>query len=770
MPSEPTPTIVATPTAAQKPWGGIPLWLGVLLLALGYVCLGQFGLWLAIPPGYASPVWPAAGLALAMLLLGGLRLWPGVFLGSFLTNAWSAFQDASLQSFLDSSPISLGIATGATVQAVAGYLLVRRHLGDLDVLRMGHRVLVLMLLGGPVACVLSASVGVSVLVLSGTVQPAGFGFSLFTWWVGDSIGVLTVTPLVLLLAKRPYQEWWRQQSMVAAPLLLTIAAAVALFFYSSQSEQEALHERFIDRANDLTHAARDSLRDAADALVPLQSLFHASEEVTRQEFRSFSAALMRLYPQLFGLGFAEIVKKEDIDAFKVELAALPGEPLAPRSIGPLLVGRHVLLRYAEPEAVNGHAIGIDLASEPSRFDALRQALVSNSWAVSAPLSLSTIDQPHVGAVLALPVYPDPHVGSGPEPGEKAIGFVLTALNLQSMLKEQLSGAEAWGIRYSISDNTGVGPGQTILQSSGFDPDDLLSTHREILPWGNRKLHFAYQLDPQYLLAHRTWKAWSILAGGLLFSGLFGALLLVLVGRNKVIEEVVQMQTADLARSNRDLAQFAYVISHDLKAPLRTIGGFAQIIEEDHGQQLPPEARALFNQMRQGTQQMGEMVSSLLQLAQIGQNREPEDVDMQQLLEEVLSTFAADMASKHCSVHKGPLPTLPGVRVELKQLLQNLVGNALKFQTRSPCRIDIRCEKAGSDWLFAVRDQGPGIPDNKIEHIFAPFARLDTQRDIEGQGIGLSICQRVVETHGGKIWAENAADGGAIFLFRLPAKS
>lgn len=760
----------ATATAPQTPWGTVPLWLGILLLAMGYACLGRLGLWLAIPPGYASPIWPAAGFAVAVLLLGGLRLAPGVLLGSFLVNIWEGADFSSWEQFAQSTPVPLGIAAGATLQAMVGYLLVRRHVGDLDVLRMGHRVLVLMFVAGPVACVLSASIGVGALVAAGVIQPTGFGYSLFTWWVGDSIGVLIFAPLVLLLAKRPYRQWWRQQTLVATPLLVTTAAAVALFFYSSQTEQQALQQSFVDRAGDLTQSTGESLRDAADVLVPLQSLFHASEAVSQQEFRRFSAALLKLYPQLFGMGFAVIVNREDLAAFQARLVELPGEPLTPRPIGPLLVGRHVLLRYAEPDAVNGHAIGIDLATEPTRFDALRHALESGGWAASAPLRLATLDKPHLGAVLALPVYARSTDPQTPKDESQAIGFVLTALNLQSMLTQALTEASAWGIHYAVSDNTGVGPGQNIVQSPGFDPEDLLSTHREVLHWGNRKLHFAYQLDPQYLLANRSWRAWSILAGGLLFTGLFGALLLVLVGRNKVIEEVVQMQTADLARSNRDLAQFAYVISHDLKAPLRTIGGFAQIIEEDHGQQLPPEARALFNQMRQGTQQMGEMVSSLLQLAQIGQNREPEAVNMQLLLEEVLSTFAADMASKHCSVHKGPLPTLPGVRVELKQLLQNLVGNALKFQTRSPCRIDIRCEKAGSDWLFSVRDQGPGIPDNKIEHIFAPFARLDTQRDIEGQGIGLSICQRVVETHGGKIWAENAADGGAIFLFRLPAKS
>lgn len=201
----------------------------VLAVALAYYVTGRLGLLLAIPPGYATPIWPPAGIALAAVLIFGARIAPGILLGSFLANLPTAFDTDSTASLARSMLLPLGIAVGATLQALAGALLIRRVVGFPASLDRESDIVKFLFLGGPASCVISASVGATILFLTGSLGGVRYAFSWWTWWVGDTIGVLVVTPLVLTLAGKPRELWRRRRKTVALPLCLAFAAVISVF-------------------------------------------------------------------------------------------------------------------------------------------------------------------------------------------------------------------------------------------------------------------------------------------------------------------------------------------------------------------------------------------------------------------------------------------------------------------------------------------------------------------------------------------------------------
>src|SRR5919108_1571851 len=213
----------------------------VFMIATAYFITGRLGLMLAIPPGYATAVFPPSGIALASVLLFGYRAWAGVWIGSFLMNlSISSWDATSTVSILKSILLATSIGAGASLQAVAGAFLVRRFVGYPTLLTKEWDIIKFLVLGGPVGCIVSATIGLTSLLLAGLIQLNNYPFSWWTWWVGDAIGVLIFTPLVLIWAAKPRQVWLHRQISVSLPLVIAFTLAVMLFIYTSSREQNRI--------------------------------------------------------------------------------------------------------------------------------------------------------------------------------------------------------------------------------------------------------------------------------------------------------------------------------------------------------------------------------------------------------------------------------------------------------------------------------------------------------------------------------------------------
>ncbi|MES3002634.1 MAG: PAS domain S-box protein [Pseudomonadota bacterium] len=242
-----------------------------------------------------------------------------------------------------------------------------------------------------------------------------------------------------------------------------------------------------------------------------------------------------------------------------------------------------------------------------------------------------------------------------------------------------------------------------------------------------------------------------------------------ITERKRADEERQRHVNDLARSNHELERFAYVASHDLMEPLRMVGSYTQLLERRYRDRLDDDAREFIGFIVSGAQRMRSLLEDLLSYARVGRlQRKPGEVALDKVLDDALANLKVLIAEKGALIERGPLPVVHCERGELMQLLQNLVGNALKFQEagRAPV-VRVAAAPNETGWTFSVEDNGIGIAPEYFERIFVVFQRLHARESYSGTGIGLAICKKIVESHGGRIWVDSQPGAGTTFHFTLP---
>jgi signal transduction histidine kinase len=238
--------------------------------------------------------------------------------------------------------------------------------------------------------------------------------------------------------------------------------------------------------------------------------------------------------------------------------------------------------------------------------------------------------------------------------------------------------------------------------------------------------------------------------------------------NQQLEKRVAQRTAQLKRSNEDLEQFAYVASHDLQEPLRVVSKYLTLIRERHESQLEPKAREFLGYALEGATQMQELIMALLAYSRVDTQGQPfTRTDCAQVLERVRQGLKLAIEESHAVLTADPLPTIEADEVQLGQLFQNLLSNAIKFRRDQPPAIHIGARRENGSWHFSVRDNGIGIAAESFPRMFVLFQRFHSRSKYPGTGIGLSICKKIVERHGGRIWVESKVGEGTTFHFTLP---
>jgi len=236
--------------------------------------------------------------------------------------------------------------------------------------------------------------------------------------------------------------------------------------------------------------------------------------------------------------------------------------------------------------------------------------------------------------------------------------------------------------------------------------------------------------------------------------------------NRMAEEL-KHYSEDLQRSNQDLERFAYVASHELKAPLAEINLSLNVLEKVHGPNLDESARQWIDNASDRARAMQRLISNLLQYARAGfEDRRFERVETQQALEEALKNCESLIQEKGAEVTHDPMPTVVADGSQLVEVFQNLVSNAVKYHGEAPPQIHVGATRAPDGWVFRVRDNGLGIPVECQEKIFWMFERA--HGNVSGTGIGLALCKRIVERHGGRIWVESQPGNGSTFFFTIPS--
>lgn len=238
----------------------------------------------------------------------------------------------------------------------------------------------------------------------------------------------------------------------------------------------------------------------------------------------------------------------------------------------------------------------------------------------------------------------------------------------------------------------------------------------------------------------------------------------LAGREKV-----ERQSRQLEQSNAELEQFAYVASHDLQEPLRMIASYLELIERRYKGRLDQDADEFIGFAVDGAKRLQTMIHDLLDYSRVSTRAAPlESVSFEAILEEAISDLGVSIRESETQITHGPMPTVLVDRAQMGQLFRNLIGNALKFKSAATPQVHISAMREPSEWRFSVRDNGIGMEPDHFERVFRMFQRLHTREEYPGTGIGLAVCKRIVERHGGRIWVESVPHEGSKFSFTLPA--
>jgi PAS domain S-box-containing protein len=236
------------------------------------------------------------------------------------------------------------------------------------------------------------------------------------------------------------------------------------------------------------------------------------------------------------------------------------------------------------------------------------------------------------------------------------------------------------------------------------------------------------------------------------------------------ERELAERAQELSRSNSELERFAYVASHDLQEPLRVVGSFTQLLAKRYRGQLDSDADEFIGYVVDGVNRMQSMITDLLEYSRVGRQTRPfGPAELDEALSRALANLRKAIAESGASIEHQPLPRVWGDTAQLLRLFQNLIGNAIKFRSSENPRIQITAESLGCRWIISVRDNGIGIDPGHFERVFVLFQRLHDRSRYPGTGIGLAVCKKIVELHGGTIWLEPQSHAGACFRFSMPIR-
>jgi light-regulated signal transduction histidine kinase (bacteriophytochrome) len=242
-----------------------------------------------------------------------------------------------------------------------------------------------------------------------------------------------------------------------------------------------------------------------------------------------------------------------------------------------------------------------------------------------------------------------------------------------------------------------------------------------------------------------------------------------ITERKRMEKALQLNAEKLARSNEELERFAYVASHDLQEPLRMVASFTQLLAKRYSGRLDETADRYIHYAVDGAKRMQQLIADLLAYSRVNSKElDPRQTDCEAVVLEAMRNLEVAIKESGASVDWDPLPALWVDQGQLTQVFQNLLANAIKFRRKEECpRIHVSAVDSGAEWTISVRDNGIGIDARHAERVFQMFQRLHTRAEYPGTGIGLAVCKKVIERHGGKLWVESGSGAGSTFRFTIP---
>lgn len=485
------------------------------------------------------------------------------------------------------------------------------------------------------------------------------------------------------------------------------------------------------------------------------------------------------FPGALSLGVAEVTTLEDRQDFirrndyDAGISSLPYTrfSIRPNDQQPL----SVVVDYTHPVAGLQRAFGFDLLSEFNRRKAVTRARDLARPAATAPLTFVTETGDEQGVLVLLPMYAGPDQAPPPqERQERFRGVAYAALRLPDLMSGIATARDDLEI-YDVGSVDDPVPARLRAGSQAFDlqggPNAPARDEEEsrVLPLAvaGRRWQVYFRPGAELVSASEQAIPWLIAGLGLVVSLLAGATVQAMSTATRRAEALADQMTEELKRSNEELERFAFLASHDLQMPLRTVSGFLQLLEHQAGDRLTERDHEYIDQAQKGTKHMAGLIDDLLAYSRVGREDRPlRPVPLDDAWDSAVEQLKTTLESADAKVSRGELPVVTGDPGQLVQVFTNLIGNAVKYRGDDAPEVHAEAQRVNGVWEIAVADNGIGIPPEHHARIFEMFRRLHTEEEVEGTGVGLALVKRIVERSGGTVRVESEPGRGSRFVLAL----
>ena len=523
-----------------------------LILCFGYAISGWLALQLAVPPGYAAPLFPPAGIALAALLIKGPQCLPGIFLGSLLVQL-AATESSGIGNYywLTLSAVPFG----AALQAWIGYRLTRSLIGLPQSLDSLGNILRFVGLIAPVSCLISAGIAVPALLWTGSFQSTDIFFTWANWWAGDTIGVLIMTPVILAFLGEPASAWRPRRQAVAVPMSVALALLLVTFSLISHWENRSLRAQFEQDAQHAASLISHRMDSQLDQIQALERLLTIHPQITREQWREFVTPLLETHPGTQNFGWSPLIRDSDRNRFEAQVREKEHFPdyriLGRNKLGqtyPLEQRSEYLpILYVEPLERNRSVLGLDPLVLEQTAEAAQRTRQEHAPVASRSIKLVQERGNQRGVVVYQAVF---DMGTS-----RQLGMISSVFRMDDAIYATLAGHHWEDIEICLTEFQPEGGLQRLFGPAGCENADWYTTRMH----AERQIRFAGQTwmlhtaaTAQYMKTHRGWGVWLTLLFGPLIIGILGAFLLMTSGRARRIEQLVEERTQQLADTGRDL--------------------------------------------------------------------------------------------------------------------------------------------------------------------------------------------------------------------------
>jgi signal transduction histidine kinase len=755
----------------------------IFCLGLAYFITGVLALELALPPGFISPFWPSAGIALAALLVCGGNVWPGIFIGQFLLSVTTQLYDNQSLKFAFILP-ALCTAGGASLQGIIGAKLIRRFVGYPKPLNDEGTIVKFLIMGGPIGCTVAATLCVSTLCAFGLQSWSSFAFSWGTWWVGDSIGVMIVAPLALTIANNPKEIFSRKNLTILIPSLLVFSAAVFIYAKVSHWEQEKIENELRVKTTVFANEVDKQLDAYVEVLRSVQGLYASSQHVRKEEFRTFVEGPLKRYSGLMAIAWDLRIKDSGknpvLKEYNVELKDVSPDG---KALKPTIMSEYMVPVYIEPEKPNAAALGFNLYSNEHRKKGIQNAILLGQPTATDKIRLVQDPTNRSGILLLAPVYKRGAPTATAQDREKnAIGVIAGVLKLDNFMNAALAGNDLDGISFEVEDISADSNDRVLFRTQNFLAKKVSSRD---LNWNN-KINFAnreWQLNfnKSYsaLFENRPWQAWFVLLAGLSFTGLFIAFLMVIVGRTSRIEDLVAKRSEELAEAKSSmilsskmsaLGEMAGGMAHEINTPLTIINLKVNQLQNELAAENINKAKINegLQKIEDTVARIAKIIKGLRYFARDTKHDPFETVQVKSILEDTLYLCIERLRYNAIKLINEPCPSdlfIDCRSTEISQVLLNLLNNACDAISTLPEKwIEIKIVKKGSYIEIRITDSGKGIQNEVRDKIMQPF--FTTKPVGKGTGLGLSISKGIIESHSGTLAVDTSVEN-TCFVVTLP---